>query len=260
MRLEERNSDLKKKLNSTIFYDQFQYIWLDEQNVLKLILKSPRFVPFGDNLTQFGCQIWHPWWQLRSCCNVIIPVRDDMFGHKGPGSDWSQMWEIRDFYRSDFSRIKIWDLGPWWGRLAWNGTNHRDFFRSHFSAFCFVEILGTKWVRLACNGTNPGIFSDHISNFSKSTGFVLFGANLAHFVAWCDMSVIAVDFVLRDPRDKPHEKELTPEMKELDVVPQPWHNVMKLRKRRLLQRLYMVNPCMRQAQDIWHSMFKSVDT
>ena len=27
------------------------------QNVLKLILKSPRFVPFGANLTQFGCQI-----------------------------------------------------------------------------------------------------------------------------------------------------------------------------------------------------------
>ena len=30
------------------------------QNVQKLILKSPRFVPFGANLTQFGCQIWHP--------------------------------------------------------------------------------------------------------------------------------------------------------------------------------------------------------
>ena len=27
------------------------------QNVLKLILKSPRFVPFGTNLTQFGSQI-----------------------------------------------------------------------------------------------------------------------------------------------------------------------------------------------------------
>ena len=27
------------------------------QNVLKLILKSPRFVPFGANLTQFGCQM-----------------------------------------------------------------------------------------------------------------------------------------------------------------------------------------------------------
>ena len=27
------------------------------QNVLKLILKSPRYVPFGANLTQFGYQI-----------------------------------------------------------------------------------------------------------------------------------------------------------------------------------------------------------
>ena len=29
------------------------------QNVLKFILKSPRFVPFGTNLTQFGCQFRH---------------------------------------------------------------------------------------------------------------------------------------------------------------------------------------------------------
>ena len=29
------------------------------QNVLKLILKSHWFVPFGAKLTQFGCQIWH---------------------------------------------------------------------------------------------------------------------------------------------------------------------------------------------------------
>ena len=30
------------------------------QNILKLLLKSPRFVPFGANLTHFGWQIWHP--------------------------------------------------------------------------------------------------------------------------------------------------------------------------------------------------------
>ena len=30
------------------------------QNVLNLIWKNPRFVPFGANLTQFGCEIWHP--------------------------------------------------------------------------------------------------------------------------------------------------------------------------------------------------------
>ena len=32
---------------------------------LKLIVKSHRFVPFGDNLTQFGCRIWHNW--LSDC-------------------------------------------------------------------------------------------------------------------------------------------------------------------------------------------------
>ena len=31
------------------------------QNVLKLILKSPIFVPFGPNMTQFGCQIYDHW-------------------------------------------------------------------------------------------------------------------------------------------------------------------------------------------------------
>ena len=32
------------------------------QNVLKLILKSPRFVPFEANLTQFVCQIEPAWY------------------------------------------------------------------------------------------------------------------------------------------------------------------------------------------------------
>ena len=34
------------------------------QNILKLkmLLKSPRFVPFGANLTQFGWQICPPWY------------------------------------------------------------------------------------------------------------------------------------------------------------------------------------------------------
>lgn len=67
-----------------------------------------------------------------------------------------------------------------------------------------------------------------------------------------------LDFVLRDPRDKPQEKELTPAMRELDVVPQPWHNLMRGRRRRLFQRLNLVNPCIRQAQEIWHSMFREL--
>ena len=34
---------------------------LVSQNALKLILKSHRLVLFGANLTQFGCQMWHPY-------------------------------------------------------------------------------------------------------------------------------------------------------------------------------------------------------
>ena len=33
------------------------YFGSESQNILKLILKSPRFVPFWANLTRFECQI-----------------------------------------------------------------------------------------------------------------------------------------------------------------------------------------------------------
>ena len=38
------------------------------QNVLKLILKTPRFVPFLANLTKYGCQIWDPCWKITGFC------------------------------------------------------------------------------------------------------------------------------------------------------------------------------------------------
>ena len=55
--------------------------------------------------------------------------------------------------------------------------------------------LGLKWSRLAVNGTNPDLFKDqmsvHLDTGAKmysnltlqSPGFVLFNANLIHFVA-----------------------------------------------------------------------------
>ena len=75
------------ELCKTIFQIRFSTFWLGEpiwptlgpnltvvvtrnvkqgcqtrQNLLKqLILKSPRFVPFGAKPTQLGCHIWHPW-------------------------------------------------------------------------------------------------------------------------------------------------------------------------------------------------------
>ena len=58
---------MRSALKLDQIYPQMRQIWdffrtvsvhfgAPRQNVLKLILKSPRFVPF---LTKFGCQIWH---------------------------------------------------------------------------------------------------------------------------------------------------------------------------------------------------------
>ena len=73
------------------------------QNVLKLILKSPRFVQFGANLTQFDCQIWHVdilvpgcrWlftWSQRRGCHVWAQI----------GSEWPKIVQIRDCFNSGF--------------------------------------------------------------------------------------------------------------------------------------------------------------
>ena len=52
---------------------------LPSQNVLKLILKSPGFVPFGANLTHFGSNL-NPWvWDSLSSYfeqGLIVPVID----------------------------------------------------------------------------------------------------------------------------------------------------------------------------------------
>ena len=58
------------------------------QNVLKLTLKSPRFVPFGANLTQIGQQIRHPWWQLMRDQTRAVTVRTQI------APDWTKMGQI----------------------------------------------------------------------------------------------------------------------------------------------------------------------
>ena len=45
----------------------------ESQNVLKLILKSPKFVPNGATLTQFGWQICNPWRVSTSWLLVLSP-------------------------------------------------------------------------------------------------------------------------------------------------------------------------------------------
>ena len=46
----------KNGTNLGLFKISFSTLWLGEPNVPKLILKSPRFVAFGADLTQFVCQ------------------------------------------------------------------------------------------------------------------------------------------------------------------------------------------------------------
>lgn len=62
-----------------------------------------------------------------------------------------------------------------------------------------------------------------------------------------------LDFVLR--RGGVKEKELTPVMQELNVIPQPWHGSVIINKGRILKCLRMVNPCITQSTDIWFNEF-----
>ncbi|KAH9495152.1 Dynein heavy chain 7, axonemal, partial [Bulinus truncatus] len=65
-----------------------------------------------------------------------------------------------------------------------------------------------------------------------------------------------LDFVLRDPRKQSEDsKEMNKEMHELDVVPQPWRQTLLINKEKVQKILCVVNPCIRQAIDIWFSDF-----
>ncbi|XP_059158476.1 dynein axonemal heavy chain 7-like [Physella acuta] len=68
-----------------------------------------------------------------------------------------------------------------------------------------------------------------------------------------------LDFVLKDPRKQMEDpKELNAEMKELNVVPQPWHQNLINYKAKLHKNLCFVNPCIRQSNDIWYSEFSDL--
>ncbi|GFO05054.1 hypothetical protein PoB_003155900 [Plakobranchus ocellatus] len=62
-----------------------------------------------------------------------------------------------------------------------------------------------------------------------------------------------VDFVLRRSGDA--KKELTPAMKELNVIPQPWHGSVIANKKRIIKGLRVVSPCITQAIEIWFNEF-----
>ena len=55
-------------------------LWeLKKKNELKSYLPNPRFVPFGANTAQFGCQIWYPWLLIvqHHCNNWWLPCEDE---------------------------------------------------------------------------------------------------------------------------------------------------------------------------------------
>ena len=68
----------------------------------------------------------------------------------------------------------------------------------------------------------------------------------------------AVDFVLRDPREKDDDKKevLPPHREELAVVPKPWNKTYLANQAVAKEHLHVTNPCMSQVLQLWHNSFK----
>ena len=83
------------------------------QNTLKLILKSPRFVTFGGNVTEFGCQIWHAWCAAR------------------PGVPWHDTFhcDIINCRTRFLTHYTVWprepDTARWWPLTSTHHLGHR---------------------------------------------------------------------------------------------------------------------------------------
>ena len=66
----------------------------------------------------------------------------------------------------------------------------------------------------------------------------------------------AVDFVLRDPREKEDEApELPPHRAELEVVPKPWNKSYVAAGNLINENLNITNPTMMNVLDLWHASF-----
>ena len=74
------------------------------QNVLNLILKSPRFVPFGANLIHFGCEIPHP---CSQSVNVNTTVRLDTLTYETPDTQSCRTPDTLTLDTMDTSRPSI---------------------------------------------------------------------------------------------------------------------------------------------------------
>ena len=92
------------------------------QNVLKLILKSPRFLPFGDNLPKFVYQIWPPWLNLITEDVKMIQFNSHLPGlwrdlinkhtHNWRPCRWSRNWPATG--HSGPGHFPHWPQWPQW--------------------------------------------------------------------------------------------------------------------------------------------------
>ncbi len=71
--------------------------------------------------------------------------------------------------------------------------------------------------------------------------------------------VCAVDFVLKDPREKEEEAVvLLPHRQEMAVLPKPWHSSYVAGLDFAAEHLHAINNCMLQLLKLWHASFRSV--
>ena len=122
------------------------------QNVLKLILKSTRFVPFETNLTQFECQIWHRYRRPTQ--------RSRLAGHGHEDITLNAVFLSFQWIRQKTQFINYPMSGDMSGVV-------RDLIRAVNLAQKTFSIryqrcrnceLGPKWVWWVPNGSNPGLF------------------------------------------------------------------------------------------------------
>ena len=70
----------------------------------------------------------------------------------------------------------------------------------------------------------------------------------------------AVDFVLKDPREKGQSKPLpkAPHQLELDVVPKPWAKDVHRAYSAMTQTLFVTNPTLNAVLSLWYRSYSGV--
>lgn len=73
----------------------------------------------------------------------------------------------------------------------------------------------------------------------------------------CCLFSFAVDFVLKDPREREDEikEPLPPHREELAIVPKPWNKSFVQGLDAMCHDLYAISPCMMQVLNLWHASF-----